>query len=78
MLILSQIFCNQILKLNFVTADEIKDEIQRTKQRNSNLQTASLKDYDLIKVLGTGGFSQVLMGNYLIKSEDILFSKKKN
>ncbi|CDW89354.1 protein kinase domain containing protein [Stylonychia lemnae] len=58
---LQQVFCDQVLKLNFVTADEIKAEVKKSKQRSSNLQIASLKDYDMIKVLGTGGFSQVLL-----------------
>ena len=52
-----------------------KDLIDKEEQQKSNNQKRlpKLSDYELIKVIGTGGFSQVLMGTSLFN----LFSEKK-
>lgn len=50
----------QQLKINYITKEEHTKQTNQDKKKHKELP--NLQDFDLIKVLGTGGFSQVLMG----------------
>lgn len=47
--------CDQELKVNYANKDELQREEELRK--NQTYRIPSLRDYEMIKVLGTGGFS---------------------
>ena len=53
----------QQLKVNYVTKEEFSSQTDQDKTNVKTLPT--LQDFDLLKVLGMGGFSQVIMGKLL-------------
>ena len=55
------ILADQELIINFMP--RVEWELYQVRNLKPNRDLNSLRDYDLLKVLGTGGFSQVLLGN---------------
>ena len=60
------ILADQELIINFIPRVEWEQYQVRNLKPNRDLN--SLRDYDLLKILGTGGFSLVLLGNCLLSN----------